>query len=86
MPPIVALFRQHIHSFLPSYSSKSSGGPEKAKATLLRVAFAFLIRTWMCLNLIFHARTKHVEIYYQFIRDIMNFGEISLDYLKIFNS
>ena len=32
-------------------------------------------------NPVFHARTKHIEVHYHFVRDRVLFGEVELQYV-----
>ncbi|XP_019158957.1 PREDICTED: uncharacterized protein LOC109155763 [Ipomoea nil] len=38
--------------------------------------------TYMCANTIFHARTKHVEIDYHFVRDRVASGDIQVNFIS----
>ncbi|KAH7438864.1 hypothetical protein KP509_04G034100 [Ceratopteris richardii] len=33
------------------------------------------------MNLVFHARTKHIEVHYHYVRERFSIGEISLAYV-----
>jgi hypothetical protein len=38
----------------------------------------------IALNLVFHARTKHIEIQYHFIREKIKSKEVDVDYIPIY--
>lgn len=38
--------------------------------------------TYLCVNLVFHARTKHVEVYYHFVRDKVASGDLQVNFIS----
>lgn len=46
-----------------------------------RLWFDNIVATYLCVNHVFHAREKHVEIDYHFIRDKMTTGELIINFI-----